>query len=101
MEVKDILLKDNDLWILNGDFVVGESDQQHIENILINAPGQFKQNPLIGVDLITSMNAANDGQSRNALRKKIQLHLESDNYTISKIDLSNIEDIGIEANRSK
>lgn len=50
--VRDILLLDDgDLAILNGDFVTGYSDQQHIALILQTAPGNWKQNPFLGANL--------------------------------------------------
>lgn len=50
---KDILLnEDNDLQILNGDFVIGESTIQEVGIILSLTKGDLKSDPLVGADLI-------------------------------------------------
>ncbi len=48
--MQDLLLDDtDDLLIENGDFVIGISDLQHQEHLLIAQKGDFKQFPDIGV----------------------------------------------------
>ncbi|EKT3957699.1 hypothetical protein NTJ28_001686 [Flavobacterium psychrophilum] len=46
---KDILLdEDFDLIIQNGDFLIGESDQQHVNCIFLAHQGEYKEFPFIG-----------------------------------------------------
>ena len=53
-DIGDILLKD-------GDYVIGESDFQHIEDILDAYPGEYRNAPLLGVYLQRSVNGLMDG----------------------------------------
>lgn len=98
------LLTDNsgDLLIDHGDFSVGESDGQHIEDILLGFPGDYKQYPLIGVNLASYLSAPNSPEVINRLRRSIQLQLESDNYRVDYLDMSKgIMDSQIKAERVK
>ena len=93
--VKDILTDDDgDLIIKNGDIVIGESDYQHIQDIIIAAPGDYKQYPLIGANIRMQQNGSIDGDFRKLLR----LQLESDGYSVSQIqEINGI--LNIEAER--
>lgn len=51
MKVNDILLEDYDLKITEGDFATGESTAQHIELLLLSAPGWWRYAPLSGFAL--------------------------------------------------
>lgn len=77
---KDILFGDIenefDLLIKNGDFVIGPSDVQHVRDIFICAPGQFKQHPKLGINIKKDINSNMDA----SLTRKIQIHLNSDGY---------------------
>ena len=68
--VKDILFDvDGDLAFSNGDLVVGESTNQHKQDILMAAPGHYRQSPLIGADISQYLNDAIDlGAIKNAMR---------------------------------
>lgn len=82
MPRNDILLDaDNDLQIVSGDLVVGESDLQHVGLILQIAPGSWKQFPLTGVGEPQFINAPLDA----ALRRKIQIQLEADGYRMQTV----------------
>lgn len=55
--MKDILLDDDgDLLIENGDFVIGESDTEHIKSILMANKGDFKEFPELGVGMEELLN---------------------------------------------
>lgn len=82
-QVKDIIIENGyDLKIVNGDFVVDESDQQHVQLIIITAVGEWKQFPLLGVGIEQFINAP---ASLQKLSKLIQLQLVSDNYKIKTL----------------
>lgn len=50
--MKDLLLDENgDLLIKDGDFVIGESDNQHQLDILLAEKGEFKEFPELGVGI--------------------------------------------------
>lgn len=50
--MKDILLDDNgDLLIQDGDFVIGDADNQHQLDIITATKGEFKEFPEIGVGI--------------------------------------------------
>lgn len=87
----DILTNDSgDLACVNGDFEVGESSVQHIEDILISSPGEYKQNPLIGASIRQALNGSLDGD----LKRMIQINLERDGFTVNSIlqdDSGNIQ----------
>ena len=50
--MKDLQLGDGfDLLIKNGDLVIGDSNVQHQNTLLITQPGSFKESPDVGVGL--------------------------------------------------
>lgn len=83
-ERKDILLGGDiefDLLIDNGDFVVGNSDEQNVRCILEANQGQFRQFPFVGVGIRRMLNGFVEGKER----RFIQLQLESDGYKADRI----------------
>ncbi len=73
---KDILLdENNDLIFRNGDFVIGESEEQEIKCILQSVKNDYKQTPEIGVNLIEAINKSGDGRE---LKQIIKLNLRAD-----------------------
>lgn len=89
---KDIIF-DGDLVIENGDFLVAESDGQHIEHILRADRGQFRQSPLVGVGLQKQDNAS---PNRQKLKQEIKLQLRADGFTVKKLELSDGDVLGID-----
>lgn len=81
--MRDILLEDNDLKIVGGDFAIGDSDLQNVLLILATAAGSWKQFPLTGVGEAKFINAPLDG----ALRREIQLQLQADGYRLSSVKI--------------
>lgn len=73
---------------LNGDFNVGFSDEQHVEDILLTAPGHIKDAPLIGVNITNYMNAPFSPKTSAELEREIRLQLQADGATniIVKVD---------------
>lgn len=78
-KAQDILVGDDgDLLFENGDFAVGDSDVQHVEDILYAAPGHWKQHPLVGADVRQSIN----GTVTDELKRRIRLQLEADGFLV-------------------
>jgi hypothetical protein len=72
MKVTDILLgDDNDLIIRDGDFAVGDSTQQHQKHLLMAEPGDYKQNPLIGIGAQSYLDDEGPGDLLRAMRKEL------------------------------
>jgi hypothetical protein len=80
MVAQDFLLDANyDLLITNGDFVIGASDNQNIQDIIQSYVGWWKQYPLVGVGIQSFINS--NGQDQ-ALARSIQIQLQSDGFTV-------------------
>jgi len=83
--VKDIILDDDlDLKIVNGDFVINESDQQSIELILNSFPGAWKEFPTCGIGI--KQYQASSGQSLN-LKRNISVQLEADGFKVNGVNV--------------
>ena len=80
---------DGDLRIVNGDFVLGPSDQQHIEHIVESEKGNWREHPVVGVGIMRFLNASQKIQNKGKLSRKVGLQLEYDNYRIESIKVSN------------
>jgi len=99
MEVKDIALTEGlDLFVKDGDFVISESDQQHVLLILKTFVGAWKQYPLLGVGIDNYIASA--GQSQ-VLKRSMTVHMESDGYKVNEIRLVTPDKYYIDANRIK
>lgn len=84
--MKDILLDDNnELRIEMGDFVTGESKEQHIGLILESMPGAWKESPLLGVGVRRSLSMP---YNQNAfLKGTILKHLEYDDIEVDQVEI--------------
>ena len=70
-----------DLDIRDGDIVIGESDVQHVEHILLAYPGSYKQWPILGGAIMEKVNSNFDENEK----RELLIHLKSDGY--SNIDM--------------
>ncbi len=75
-----------DLEIKNGDFVIDESDQQHIEDIFIAQKGEFKEFPQVGFGAV---NYIKTNVSPYEFERDLRIQLEYDNYLNPTIDTTN------------
>lgn len=75
----DVKLKDNEPVAYNGDFVLAESDAQHIEDTIRAFAGTWKQFPTEGVGLAAYRYSPMEVQ---ALQKNIRLQLTADGYRV-------------------
>ncbi|WP_282628804.1 MULTISPECIES: hypothetical protein [Empedobacter] len=77
---------EQDLEIINGDFVIDESDQQHIEDIFIAQKGEFKEFPQLGFGAINYLKTT---ISPYKFERDLRIQLEYDNYSNPTIDTTN------------
>ncbi|MDN3621352.1 hypothetical protein QWY81_17930 [Polaribacter undariae] len=95
--VQDFLLDENgDLRIANGDFVIGDSENQEIEALLVSMKGEFKEFPSVGADF-QKLLKSRSGQT--AALKEIKLQLRNDGFDVSNIEIDN-ESIEVNATRT-
>ena len=95
MAEQDILFNDNnDLMFIDGDLVIGESDEQHISHLLIATPGEYKSNPLLGCAIQKKLN----GNLGDSLIRNINIQLKMDGFTINALEISE-EELTIDATR--
>lgn len=96
---KDIQLSSNDLLFQNGDFVIANSDPQHIEDLVFENVGAYKQFPLVGVGIINYLNSSG---AQLILKRNIKTQLETDGYRVDSVKFSSddISDFTIDAIRS-
>lgn len=96
----DLLVdSNNDLIVENGDFVVGEADQQHMESIIISSKGDWKQHPLVGVGINQYTNAPLTRIIKTELEKEMRLQLEVDGFKNIGITINDWTDIDITAKK--
>ncbi|MFB6456580.1 hypothetical protein ACE38W_15015 [Chitinophaga sp. Hz27] len=81
----DIYLMKNDIVIRDGDFVIGESDEQHIMDTINGFPGWWKENPVDGVGISSYLNSSGQEQS---IARAIKLQLSSDGYRVDSPTIS-------------
>ena len=85
---KDILLDDyGDITFENGDFNVGESNEQHAILIVNTSPGSWRQFPIVGVGIGAFVGSS--GQE-STIKRRINVQMEKDGYT--NIDVSVVGD---------
>lgn len=78
---QDIVLIDGILAITDdGDFLLGDSDEQHIQDTINAFPGWWKENPGDGVGAMQYLNSSGTEQS---LTRAIKLQLQSDGYNVN------------------
>jgi hypothetical protein len=76
----DIALLNNDLLIDNGDFAIGESDEQHIVDTINAFPGWWKEDAPDGVGLLQYIRSSGKQQE---IARSVKLQLQSDGYQVS------------------
>jgi len=90
--MKDLLFND-DIEIKNGDFLVGESDNQHVKHILTASKGEYKSSPELGVG-IEKMLATEEPMEFLIESKK---NLEYDGMKVNNISFTQQGTINIDA----
>ena len=83
--MRDFLLDEQDnLLIDDGDWLVGDSHQQHIQLLLTSMPGEWKENPETGVGLALSQKGAIDG----FFKRTIAVQLEADGFKLDNLEIT-------------
>ena len=84
MPARDYLkTDDNDLLIRDGDFVVGDSTEQHQKDLLLARPGSYRFAPLTGVNL---ENWIND-DDLSGLQRIINRVFRGDGMTVRRLEI--------------
>lgn len=84
---KDILLDDNyNLQADGRDLMVGLSDNQHVELLLISPKNSFKEFPVVGAGLEAWRKK--QFSSAKSMRREITVQLKNDGYKISELEVS-------------
>ena len=79
----DFLLDDDgDILIQNGDFVIGLSDENHIQDLIESFVGWWKEFPSVGVGIKQYQGSAGKEQE---IEQSIKLQLQKDGYNISLV----------------
>ncbi len=96
--MKDLLLnEDNDLSIVNGDFQIGESQQQEIESILISFKSEFKNTPLLGAEIARMLKARS---TRQGITREVNEQLQYDGFRNIDFRIEDAENFTINAERN-
>ena len=84
MTSKDLQLTNNALLIdpIKGDFVIGESDAQHVQDIINSYAGWWKEFPTLGVGIKKYLGTPGGIQ---VLKRAVKIHLRSDGYRVDSI----------------
>ena len=84
MQSKDLKLENNDIYIdpVKGDFLITESDTQHVQDIVNSFVGWWKEFPTIGVGIKKYLGASGGVQ---VVKRAIKIQLKSDGYRTDKI----------------
>lgn len=94
---KDVQLDNNhDLVVKNGDFVSEESDDRHVNMIILSAKGNFRFVPFLGVDIYAFLNS---NAQADFLTRNIQDNLTADGYTVKSVGYGDGTKINVNAKR--
>ena len=96
--VKDIALIENEYDFTGGDFNIKYSDPQHVQDIVFENKGAYKQYPLVGVGIIYYLNSSG---AQLVLKREIETQLKSDGYSINVVafNSTDVSDFTIDAER--
>lgn len=83
MIAQDFLFDDDgDLKIVDGDFVVGESDLQHVEDLILSGPGWYKEFKELGVNAQQYIGSSGRQQE---IERNIRLNLQADGFNVNRL----------------
>lgn len=92
---QDFLVNDDGtLKTENGDFAIGQSDDQHVGDIFLLLPGELKEFPVMGFGAIRYVKR---NISTDEFKRDLKIQLQYDGYPDADIDTSNgIENLTID-----
>lgn len=82
--MKDIILENDDLKIINGDFFAGDSQSQSVELLLKSMQGEWKEFPDAGCGVEKAQNGVID----RFFQRNIRVQLEADGFAIEKLHIN-------------
>lgn len=82
---KDIALFQNRLVFNNGDFMITDSDMQHVSDTIAAFPGWWKENPTDGVGLFSYLHS---GGQEQKLKRSLKINLLNDGYRADAVDVN-------------
>ncbi|MGQ0739146.1 MAG: hypothetical protein ACT4OJ_08825 [Bacteroidota bacterium] len=88
-----LLTTDGNLQITNDDLVIGESDQQQQQRLLLTEKGNVKQYPEAGVGTMKFLEAEDQG----ALLREISLQFSADGMNVKEVKVGDSGKILINA----
>lgn len=86
--MKDLMLEEGDLFFSRKDLVIGESTSQHQQLLLLTYPGEWKNNPLMGVGLADWLNEERTGNLMTEVRRQFKgdgMEVKSISYDQGKL----------------
>lgn len=96
---KDFIFDENeDLQIEDGDFAIGQSDDQNIEAIILAEKGQFYESLLLGYGIYTRQYGS---FKKNQERKAIRQELKRDNYDVVQLEIDSDFNLILDADKIK
>jgi hypothetical protein len=98
--VQDFLSDENgDLLIFDGDFVIGPSDDQHNEIVMVASPGLVRFSPITGVAIFRKMKSRMTLADADELRQDAILQLQVDGCTSVNISINSTIDLNVDGTR--
>ncbi len=88
----DDIIIEPDMKIVDGDIAIEKADDRNIQYITYATAGQLRKAPILGVGIISFINAPTE-DGRN-IRKKIRQELEKDGYVLKQLD-SDVDQEGL------
>jgi hypothetical protein len=98
--VQDFLLDDDmDMLIQGGDQVIGPSDDQHNQGVIIATPGMIRCSPITGVGIFRRLKGRFGLKESDTLKQDIQLQFQADGCTSTKIVINSTIDFNADGTR--
>lgn len=82
--MQDIISINGEIALENGDFLIQNSDAQHLEFLLQSFQGEWKNHPTAGCNLLNSKNASID----RFMDRNIRVQLETDGFLLEKMTIT-------------
>jgi hypothetical protein len=90
---------DMDMQIAFGDWVIGDSDDQHNEVVMVAAPGMVRCSPITGVALLRKTKSRLTLKDQDALKQEITLQLQVDGCSSTNVVINSNLDLTVQGTR--